>query len=397
MQGGSNLAVPPLPPVTLIGFPFRATGRGEHIRSIWRALAAAGIVAGIHNIDGPGENDSSFAAFEPNLVDGLAPGIRLFHLNGDEVDAALATIEQRQPGAFRDGNNIVFPAWELPRYPAAWARSLERFDEVWTASAFVENSVAAAVSVPVLRIPNACEPHLETPLGREHFGLPGGYLVLFVFDAWSYPARKNPFAAVETFRQVLLLRPQSGIHLVLKLSHSEHVPGLVDSLRQAVSGIAEHVTIIDATVALDEARSLACDCFLSLHRSEGFGRGPAEAMFFGKPVVATGWSGNMEYMNAGVSFPVGYQLIPVAEGDYPEWQEQVWAEPDIAAAAAAMLTLIDDPALREEIGARARAHMQENFSDLVLGARYRDRFIAILEQGNLAAQALAPDLPLPNA
>ncbi len=100
-------------------------------------------------------------------------------------------------------------------------------------------------------------------------------------------------------------------------------------------------------------------------------------MFFGKPVVATGWSGNMEYMSADVSFPVGYRLVPVQEGEYPHGAGQVWAEPDIDAAAQTLVQLVDDPSLGIVVGERARIHMRKSFSDIVLGQRYRARLEAI--------------------
>jgi hypothetical protein len=97
----------------------------------------------------------------------------------------------------------------------------------------------------------------------------------------------------------------------------------------------------------------------------------------GRPVVATGWSGNMEYMNADVSFPVGYRLIPVKEGECPQGAGQVWAEPDIDAAAQTLARLVDDPAYARAVGERARIHMRKSFSDIVLGQRYRARLEAI--------------------
>jgi glycosyltransferase involved in cell wall biosynthesis len=173
------------------------------------------------------------------------------------------------------------------------------------------------------------------------------------------------------------------VHLVLKVQHFDHDPAARKSIAAAIAGIEARVTLIDRAMSNDEARNLirCCDYYLSLHRSEGFGRGPAEAMFFAKPVVATGWSGNMEYMNAEVSFPVGYRLVPVGDGEYLEGEDQMWAEADVGEATAALVRLVDDPALGAEVGARAQAHMRRNFSNRVLGRRYRDRFAEIAENG----------------
>jgi glycosyltransferase involved in cell wall biosynthesis len=377
------------PPITLIGHPYAPTGRGEHIRAIWRALRTVGVHASIYDLTGSQITDPAFGRLKPHILEHVPDGVRLFHINGYEVGKTLLTLELRQPGVRKHGFNIVFPAWELPNYP--YGAKLEWFDEVWTASAFVEQSIRAAVSIPVIRIPNACEPHLLTKHGRDHFGLPKhSFLILFLFDMCSLHSRKNPLAAIEAFKGVLSLRPSAEVHLAIKVSHPEHDLHFIKKFRAAVRALGERVTLMEGTWSLDEARSLiqCSDCFLSLHRSEGFGRGPAEAMFFGKPVVATGWSGNMEYMNDKVAFPVAYNLVPVRPGEFRYWQNQVWADPDISEAVAALVRILDDRALANRVGRRARAHMRRNFSDVALGSRYRARLAEIARE---AATTVAGD------
>ena len=126
-------------------------------------------------------------------------------------------------------------------------------------------------------------------------------------------SRKNPWAAIDAFGRLTKARPSAPVHLVIKINNSSLDVSVLERVRRDTADLGDRVTVIDATMKDNEVKNLirCCDCLLSLHRSEGFGRGPAEAMFFGRPVVATGWSGNMEYMNADVSFPVGYRLIPV--------------------------------------------------------------------------------------
>lgn len=366
-----------VPAVTLIGHPNMANGRGEHIRAVWRAFRAAGVTARIYNLyRQSAPEEPAFQQLVAHRVAKISDVIRIFHLNGDELAGAIEELERRQPGVFRAGYNIAFPAWELPRYPEEWAHQLERFNEVWAASTFVERSLCSAVSVPVIHLTNACEPYLGAPLLRKHFGLDESrFLILFFFDVFSYTSRKNPLAAIETFRRVVAVRPSAEIQLVLKLNNTAHAPSVLPQLREAITGLGDRVTLLDITLTDNETKNLVrcCDCFLSLHRSEGFGRGPAEAMFFGKPVVATGWSGNMEYMNDEVSFPVGFDLISVGQGEYPCWQNQRWADPKVSDAVSALLRIIDEPALARTVGERARIHMQRNFSDRVLGLRYRER------------------------
>ena len=369
-----------LPPVTLLGNPYESIGRSEHIRTIWRALAAAGVPALLYDVYDHVPDPEAFSEMGHRQVKQIPGGIRVFSLNGDEVQPVLARLEALQPGFFAAGYNIVGPAWELPRYPDEWARELEQFDEVWAPTAFVEKALRKAVSKPVVRQRNACEPHPTSLLERSHFGIPEDvFAVLFLFDVRSYVSRKNPFAAIEAFRRLAALRPAAKAHLVLKLNYSYHDANVPTAIRRAIAPFAEAVTLIDATLTNNQAKNLirCCDCFLSLHRSEGFGRGPAEAMFLAKPVVATGWSGNMEYMNAKVSFPVGYALQAVKAGEYPHYRDQVWADADVGQATEFLCKLVDDPAYALAVGQRARRHMEREFSDATLGAAYRRRLRTI--------------------
>jgi glycosyltransferase involved in cell wall biosynthesis len=382
--GGLRLISSGLPPITLIGNPFEAIGRSEHIRTIWRALNAVSVQASVYDLHRHVPKPEFLAEISHRQVDEIAGGIRIFHLNGEEIASALAAIEERQPGFFPRGYNIVAPAWELPRYPAEWARELDRFDEVWAPTAFVEASIAAAVSVPVFRLRNACEPHITAHLQRSHFGIPTDrFAVLYFFDLRSYTTRKNPWATIDAFGRLIAARPTKRAHLVLKLNYSYIDPAVVTEIGNRIADLRDSVTLIDATLTNNETKNLirCCDGFLSLHRSEGFGRGPAEAMFFGKPVVATGWSGNMEYMNDKVAFPVGYTLQPVNEGEYPHYENQVWADPDVAQAAKILIRIVDNPELGRTVGRRARDHMRRHFSDAVLGATYRRRLQAIAKGG----------------
>ena len=137
-----------------------------------------------------------------------------------------------------------------------------------------------------------------------------------------------------------------------------------------------HVRFIDDVYTREQIYGLesCCDCMLSLHRAEGFGFGPAEVMYLAKPVIATGWSGNMEFMTAKNSFPVEYQLVPLEKsiGVYEAGNE--WAEPDIEHAANCLKALIADASLAREMGLRARHTMLTDFSAMAIGQRYKTRF-----------------------
>ncbi|ULU25212.1 glycosyltransferase [Dyella terrae] len=120
-----------------------------------------------------------------------------------------------------------------------------------------------------------------------------------------------------------------------------------------------------------------CDAFVSLHRSEGFGRGLAEAMYLGKPVVATAYSGNMDFMDSDTAHLVGYDLVPLKAGDYPHGEGQKWADAHVDEAAAHMITLVDHPEDGRSMGKRAARRIRNFCGYRAAGIRYRDRIDAL--------------------
>src|SRR4051794_41094047 len=129
--------------LTLVGHCFATLGMSQHLREAYRAFRKINQPVGIYDLYGlhkptPRMEDE----IGPVLVRSLPEGIRIFHINGDEITQAIATIEARSPGSFSRGYNVIFPLWELPTYPSVWAQELERFEEVWAPSAFIHQSVS---------------------------------------------------------------------------------------------------------------------------------------------------------------------------------------------------------------------------------------------------------------
>lgn len=357
----------------LVGHPFAPIGMGEHIRATFRSLRAVYAPPKLHDIyKFVPASEAESAEFGTALMEEPAP-INLFHINGNEVEHALEHLGQTRPW---QGYNIIYPLWELPRYPREWATQLDRFDEIWAASRFVKEALEQACSKPVVHMPLATEIHLETFFGRRYFGLPeADYVFLFFYDLRSYSARKNPRGVLEAFRQLLAKRPYARAHLVIKVNGVDMYPQAFAELQAEVQALPGRTTLLERTMSSTEVKNLlrCSDCFVSLHRSEGYGFGVAEAMALGKPVIATAYSGNMDFMTADTSLPVDYRLIPVLEGEYPHHEDQQWADPDGDQAVAYMLQLVDDPAMGRTLGKKAQLHMQSYFSYRYTGLRYRTR------------------------
>ena len=365
----------------LVGHPFAPIGRGEDIRCSFRAFRAVGHTLKIRDIYSVRTNPPDLhleKEFSPHLVRQLGSSVNIFYINGDEVEQALRHLDGDMPsGAY----NIICPQWELSLYPKEWAEQLDRFDEVWAPSKFVFDSLRKAVSKPLFHMPLATEVKLTSFLGRRYFGLPeSSYLFLFYFDFRSYIERKNPFAVLEAFERVCAARPKEDIRLVIKLNRpmgpsrwEADFPRFMKAIKQ--SKCIDKIIIIDKVITDNEVKNLVrcCDCFISLHRSEGYGRGMAEAMFLGKPVIATGYSGNLDFMNEANSLLVPYKLIEVGEEQYPHWEGQVWADPDIDRAVEYMIKLLDDREYGRRLGQVASRYLRTHFGYRATGLRYLNR------------------------
>ncbi len=214
---------------------------------------------------------------------------------------------------------------------------------------------------------------------RRYFGIKdNAYTFLFLFDFRSYIERKNPFAMINAFEKLCLKNPYIDVQAVIKVSGGDRSSKAGNDYLKFLNQIKgnhikEKITLIDKELSEIEIRNLirCTDCFVSLHRSEGFGLGLAEAISLGKPVIGTGYSGNMDFMNKNNSFLVDYELIAVQSEQYPFSENQYWAEPDLEQAVEYMDNLVKNPELGIKTGEKARLWIQKEFSYLSLGLRIK--------------------------
>ena len=306
----------------------------------------------------------------------------LFQMNPLEI--AWYTSQWRgavDPGA----RNVCVPFWELPLVPRNWRPMLRAMDAILAPTRFVQAACATAVpGERVLHYPQAVFLPDGVRAAREAWGVGGKRTVFIVsFDAGSDIDRKNPWAAIDAFQKAF--PAETDVALLIKTKPWASVPQYVaqaDELRARV-GSDRRVQIIDRTLEYIEVLSLyaSCDVMLSLHRSEGLGLHLMEAMSLGKVVVATGWSGNTDFMSPANSVPVGYRLVPVRTRHSHYLPEvgrngQEWAEPDVGEAAEVLRAIHADPARRMQIGETARSDMAVRRASLIRG----DAFAALEAQ-----------------
>ncbi|MEH0194898.1 glycosyltransferase [Caulobacter sp. CCNWLY153] len=338
-------------PVIVAGFQGAVLGLGEAVRGLTRAVRLTGRQVVAWDI-----SERLGHARRLDEGDPAAPvrgaGVMIVQVNPVEL---IHLISQTRGAPFAGRRTIGCWAWELPRIPKAWRRAFRYVDEVWALSEFGADAIRrdAPRRVKVRVAPLTVEVDPQAP-DRPRFGLPPeAVVVLCAFDFRSSIARKNPLGALEAFRRARALTPTPAV-LVFKTVGSEAAPEALASLRQAIGDADDVRLLVEPMSPGDKDRLVAsCDILLSLHRAEGFGLFPAEAMAAGKAVVATGWSGNLDFMDEHSAVLAPFRLVAVedAQGVYAGGQ---WADPDLDFAARALARLIDDPIERRALGERAR-------------------------------------------
>ena len=301
--------------------------------------------------------------------------VNLWQLNPPEVLA----LRLQQPAwlDMEQHANAIVPFWELPLLPVVpgWRETVAAMDLVLAPSRFILDAVAASLpAVPAIHYPQTVFLPDGVRASRATFGLPHDTTLFFLsLDVTSDLDRKNPQAVLAAFRQAF--PEDANVGLVIKLSHARTGLSWADPAPLLAEIAATPRTfVIDGQLPYVDVLSLAasCDAYVSLHRSEGLGLNLLEAMLLGKPVIATGWSGNMDFMSRADSCLVGYDLVPV-RGRHPAYQPeaigpgQVWAEPRVSDAADWMRRLATDPILRSEIGGCAGRSALARQADVLRG------------------------------
>ena len=356
--------------INLIGYLAAELGLGEAARSLARACVAVDIPFSVVDVGFQSQNlQRDTTVLTQAVSDRFA--IDLLYVNADQTAATAHYLaaQRLQSSRYRIG----YWHWEQPQLPASALAAFAHVDEVWVPSTFVHDAVAPYAPVPVVKIPHAIAFSPSADAARSQFGLPADKLLaLVMYDFHSYQYRKNPQAALAAFRQAAARR--TDVALVIKTINGQHHAEAREALQASVSDLP-NVIFIDAFFTRQQTWDLqaCCDILLSLHRAEGFGLAPAEMMYLAKPVIATGWSANTDFMTADNSFPVRYQLqaLQQAVGVYPAGQ--LWAEADIDHAAWCLTRLLDDPALRQQVGARAAADIRRQLSPQAVGALVSQR------------------------
>jgi glycosyltransferase involved in cell wall biosynthesis len=356
--------------INLFGYFRGQFGLGENARLYARALLLAGYPVALIDLDTDAPHAREDGSLDSYISHESPYPINLIFVNPDEFGRVLKLLK---PAQWQSKYNMACWFWELERFPKAWEYALASVEEVLVATSFVQQAVADATDKPVTMVPIPMDDPVDSGRRRADFGIGEEFTFLVTFDFNSHIERKNPLAAIRAFQKAFV--HGEDVALLVKCSNGHRHPELLSSLIE-FSIKDPRITVRDDILARDDVQALqrCSDAYVSLHRSEGFGLGMAESMRLGKPVIATAYSGNMDFMTEENSCLVPYTLVPVLDGHYIHHEDQYWAEPDIEAGASFMRRLVEDPAYRQSLGRRAAEDIRSKFSPEVSAVMLIKRF-----------------------
>lgn len=354
--------------ISLVGYPRGEFGLGEDIRLLRNSLQAAGIEPKV--IKAPWQITARQAineeAEDANAAD-FNSDIMIYVMPAFDCLTLLNKVGTR---AFTAHRKIGYWQWELDKFPEAAKIALDLIDEIWCHSEHSAKAFRSATDKPVTKVPLPVFVPKIRNVSRPSLGLDDDNFIIFTsFDGASSISRKNPMGVILAFQQAFPRNRFPHVRLIIKAMNTIDDALWRDCLRKAA--IDRRIKVLNKVLDRNEYYELlqSCDAVLSLHRAEGFGRLMAEAMAIGIPVIATAYSGNLDFMTEQNSWLVSGDLSPLIPGDYPFHEGQEWMEPDIAKAAEALRDCYENDDKRKRFVANAKVTI-ERYSPANCGELY---------------------------
>jgi len=374
--------------VNVIGYLRDTLGLAEAAHLYIRALSAAGISVSTTTVSpdlpvdpnvGPTITRHGHHPYEERRAS-VEPAFNLACVNGDQLAALMRS---RTEGILEGRRTIGQWAWETDVLPPTWNEGFGYVEEIWVYSTFVAENLGRLAPVPVVVVPQAIavpDPSgVELELARDQ-----RFTFLFMLDFFSTLRRKNPLGLVEAFKRAFA--PDEGPRLLLKTINSEFRPEAREELRSKIGGRPD-IELIDGFLEARQKTALLAraDCYVSLHRSEGFGLTLGESMALGTPVIATGYSGNTDFTMPHNSYLVDWTSTRVGPGCEVYPAEGSWAEPDLDHAAELMRWVWKRPDEARAKADRARLDIQRLYAPEVVGRLARARLERLADRRMIAS------------
>ena len=362
--------------INLYGYVHAESGVGQSARSTIACLSAVDIPVSVVDVR-LGNVSRMQAKIDSSLKSEPKYRINLFHINADQLEIALGNLGL---DLLDNCYNIGFWAWELPNFPSEWALASHYLDAIWTPSQFCKQAIESQVDIPVHVLPHAVWQELKFEGGYLDVDIDfNKYTFCTMFDCLSVPERKNVQATIEAFESAF--REESNVQLVIKVVNLENQNTFSRYLKDKVKSNSAIKLLPQYLDRHEIYRFLKqSDCFVSLHRSEGFGLAIAEAMLLEKPVITTNWSGNTDFCKANNTFLVDYELITLKKDYGPYKRGQTWAEPSVEHAAVMMKEVMNDRLQAEIAGQQASRDIKKNFSPQAIGDLMRAQLASAYEE-----------------
>jgi glycosyltransferase involved in cell wall biosynthesis len=354
--------------INVAGFAQSVYGIGDSTRAMWRAVRATGLPCVLLNVRSRVHSNAEASLGEFGRDNPFRINLMTF-----SFDYSRRFYRDMGPRFFAGRHNIGLWYWEQEHFPMRWHSAFDYYDEIWVATHFTRDAIAAVSPIPVHKItyPFYLDETEAVP-DRRRFGLlENAFVFLFTFDFFSTIQRKNPAAVIAAFRRAF--RPDDAAVLVLKSINAEHDRAGRDLLGRESEGAK--VVFMDTHISGSGLNALfaSADCYVSLHRSEGLGLGLAHAMYLGKPVIGTNYSGNLEFMNSDNGLLVDYAMTELNEDSGPYERGTRWAEPKVEHAAHFMRWVYEHRAEGAALGARAAVDIRRTLDPKMTAAEISQR------------------------
>ncbi len=354
--------------INVAGFAQSVYGIGESSRAYWNAVRLTGLPCVLLNVRSSVHSNTDTSVQKFGNDNPFRVNLMTF-----SFDYSRRFFRDMGPRFFANRYNIGLWYWEQEHFPVRWHSSFDYYDEIWVATRFTQKAIAAVSPIPVHKITYPFYLNeAEAVSNRERFGLSEtDCFFLFTFDFFSTIHRKNPEGVIAAFRRAF--RADDSAVLVMKsINASEN-----RAARESLTPLAGDAKIIfmDEHIPSSELNSLfaSVDSYVSLHRSEGLGLGMAQAMYLGKPVIATNYSGNLDFMNSGNSLLVDFTMTELTEDSGPYERGTRWAEPSVEHAAKFMRWIYEHRTEAAALGVKAAADIRNTLDPKTAAAQINER------------------------
>jgi glycosyltransferase involved in cell wall biosynthesis len=364
--------------VNVIGYINGEFGLGEAVRLLIKAMQSVNIPVALINFDVITNHRHEDKTFENFSKDAPYP-INLVLLGPGEASMPLTYFENTE--LFKNKYNIYYLNWESEYFPQEYLDNISFFDEIWVPAKYCQNVIANVCQIPVSIIHYPIEIEIQDVVDEiaENFYSKTSFNFLFIFDYNSTLERKNPLNLIKAFKKAFN-KQDNTVSLTIKTSRANRFAKEKSKLLDEIDGY-ENIKIVEKIFEKETLHNIikGCDSYVSLHRSEGFGLTLAEAMFFSKPVIATGYSGNLEFMTNENSFLVNYKTTTVDSKIINYDKNTIWSDPDFEHMSELMKKVKENSDSVKEIAKKGNDTIRNNFSTIKIGNEIKNRLELIVK------------------